>query len=98
MIALFKPPSWIHNPAPELRAIIKLISEKDIKNLIEELVEISEMASPYHAGSSYGNAERRLTPRQIYTKEEAQALVEKARRTIDLACEIIRRVLSKKRI
>ena len=98
VIALFKPPSWIHNPAPELRAIIKLLSEKDIKNLIEELVEISEMASPYHAGSSYGNAERRLTPRQIYTREEAQALVEKARRAINLACEIIRRVLSKKRI
>ena len=50
VIALFIP-SWIHNPVPELREIAKKVQEEEIRDLIEELAEIAEVAVPYHAGS-----------------------------------------------
>ena len=96
VIAIFSIPSWIHNPAPELREIAKRVQEKEIRDLIEELAEIAEIAAPYHAGSSYGNAERRLTPRQVYTRREAQILVERANRAIDIALQVTSRILSRK--
>jgi len=98
VIALFIP-SWIHNhnPAPELREIAKRVQEEEIRDLIEEPAEITEIAAPYHTGSSYGNAERRLTPRQVYTRREAQILIKRANRAIDIALHVTSRILSRKK-
>jgi len=79
VIAVFKPPSWVHNPAPELRELIREGRiPPEAKDRAFHLAEIAEEAAPHHALSSYGDIREMTTPYEIYNKEDAKALVQRA--------------------
>jgi len=94
VIGFFKPPTWIHNPAPELRQIIEQHKEqlKKVESLVEKLnmlATIADEAAPRHALTSYGDIMRMMTPREVYKPEEVEELVKKAQRALKIAEEAI---------
>lgn len=90
VIAVFKPPSWVHNPAPELQEIIRVHRESILKiPLLEgelyKLADIAEEAAPHHAISSYGDVRRMVTPGEVYREEQIEDLVGKAKEAVAIA-------------
>ena len=91
VIAFFRPPSWIHNPGPELR---ELVEEELIPSEVHEgaleLADLAEEAAPHHAISSYRDIHEMRTPYEIYSREDARELVRLASRALKLAQGILR--------
>ena len=91
VIAVFIPPSWTHNPAPELRS---LVAEgripSGLQDYVLELAEIAEEAAPHHALSSYGDVRQMATPHDIYDEEDAKALIDLAEKALIYARNVLR--------
>lgn len=95
VIGLFKPPTWIHNPAPELRQIIKQHGDllKKVRSLeakLNTLATLTDEAAPHHALASYGDVRRMVTPKEIYKPEEVRELVKRAQDAINIAREAVK--------
>jgi len=90
VIAIFKPPMWIHNPAPELR---ELVAEgripSDVRDAVLRLAEIAEEVAPHYALSSYGDVRREVTPRYIYNKEIVESLVNLAKEALEIVVRLL---------
>jgi hypothetical protein len=74
------PPTWVHNPASELRQIIKQYDDhlKKVESLeakLNALATLTDEAAPHHALASYGDVSRMITPKEIYKPEETRELV-----------------------
>ncbi|MEM4752585.1 MAG: HEPN domain-containing protein [Sulfolobales archaeon] len=94
VIGFFKPPTWVHNPAPELRQIIEQRKEqfRELESLTEKLntlATIADEAAPHHALTSYGDIMRMMTPREVYKPKEVEELVKKAKEALKIAEEAI---------
>lgn len=91
VIAVFKPPSWVHNPGPELRELVRegRAPSRRARSAMLRLAEIAEEAAPHHALSSYGDVRREATPRDIYTEGDARRLVGMASEALRIATDLI---------
>lgn len=83
VIALKRLPSWSHDPSDELLEVSKELSE-DKKVLAEELAKITHTLAPEHGIATYGKPTEGLTPWEIYDKQKAYEVLEKARRAKEL--------------
>lgn len=90
VIALFRMPSWSHDPSYELLEVSSMLSS-DLRKLAEELAEITRQLAPEHGRATYGEPLRGLTPWDIYDEESASEALSKARR----AKEIMKVILGK---
>ncbi|PCN51160.1 hypothetical protein B6U99_00855 [Candidatus Geothermarchaeota archaeon ex4572_27] len=96
VISLFKPPTWSHNPAPELR---RLVEEGRVPGQLRRdvlrLAELAEEAAPHHQLASYGDPTLMRTPGEIYDEARASQLVSKARDAYEAAASLIGRLVGK---
>ncbi|MCD6095933.1 MAG: HEPN domain-containing protein [Thermoprotei archaeon] len=83
LIALFEIPTWSHDPSNQLIRLLNRFPDK-ITVHIRELAEITRSVAPEHGRSTYGEPSRGLTPNEIYTKDEAKGILEKAQRAKDI--------------
>ena len=83
LISLFKPPPWYHDVSGELLDLIE--EEKTLRKYsdsIRRIAEIVKSTADLHGLSTYGDADRLLTPEEIFTREDAEEILEKARQVL----------------
>ena len=98
IIAMFKPPSWTHNPAPELIELVRTRSEllSGLEEYLKKLASIVEEVAPHHALTSYGDIRRMVTPVEIYKREVVKDMLVKAEEAVRIARKVLREVLSQR--
>jgi len=89
VIAVYRIPSWSHDPSHELREVAEQIPPS-AKALAEELASIAELLAPEHGRATYGEPTRGLTPWEIYGREDAEKALQRARRAVELANTILK--------
>lgn len=89
VIALFRVPSWSHDPSHELRELLSDIPDR-ARRLAAELADMAEALAPEHGRATYGEPARGLTPWDIYGEEDARTALSYARRALKLAREVLR--------
>ena len=87
VIALFRTPSWSHDPSYELLEVLSMLPS-DLRKLAEELAEITRRLAPEHGRATYGEPLRGLTPWDIYDEENASEALLSARKAKEIV-EII---------
>lgn len=90
VIALFRVPSWSHDPSHELLEVLGMLPA-DLRKPAEELAEIARQLAPEHGRATYGEPLRGLTPWDIYDEESASEALSKAKK----AQEIMNMLLSR---
>jgi len=93
VIAVYRIPSWSHDPSHELREVAERMPPS-LRSLAEELASVAGLLAPEHGRATYGEPARGLTPWELYTREDAEAALTSARRAVELA----RRILSELRV
>ena len=89
VIAVFRVPSWSHDPSPELRELRHRVPEA-VRGLMEELADITEELAPEHGRATYGEPTRALTPWDIYDEGDAKRALKRARRALANARAVLR--------
>jgi len=89
VVAVYRVPSWSHDPSHELREVAAQMPAS-LKPLAEELASIAELLAPEHGRATYGEPARGLTPWELYTREGAEAALQRARRAVELAKTILK--------
>ena len=89
VIAVFRVPSWSHDPSPELRELRNRVPEA-VRGLLDELADIAEELAPEHGRATYGEPTRALTPWDIYDEGDARRALERARRALANARAVLR--------
>ena len=89
IIAVYRIPSWSHDPSGELEDIMANLPG-DLANLAGELAVIVRRLAPEHGRSTYGEPERGLTPWEIYSRGDAEAALGMARRAVDIMRAVLR--------
>ena len=79
IIALYRIPSWSHDPSHELLEITPNLKPK-LRKLAEELAEIARKLAPEHGRTTYGEPAKGLTPWDIYSEEDALEALTMARK------------------
>jgi len=79
IIALYRIPSWSHDPSHELLEITPQL-KPELRKLAKELAEIARKLAPEHGRAAYGEPTRGLTPWDIYGEEDALEALSMARR------------------
>lgn len=79
IIALYRIPSWSHDPSHELLEITPNLKPK-LRKLAEELAEIARKLAPEHGRTTYGEPTKGLTPWDIYSEEDAKEALTMARK------------------
>jgi HEPN domain-containing protein len=78
IIAVYRIPSWSHDPSNELRELLTNMP-MNIRSFVEELAEITESLAPEYGRATYGEPLQGLTPWEIYDRDYAGKVLEKAR-------------------
>jgi HEPN domain-containing protein len=89
VIAVYRIPSWSHDPSHELREVADQVPET-LRPLIEELADIAGTLAPEHGRATYGEPTRGLTPWDIYGRGDAERAVNYARRAVELMRTVLR--------
>ena len=84
VIALFRVPSWSHDPSSELSVTIPSLPAK-LRRKARLLASIARRLASEHGRSTYGLADRRVTPSMIYGEAEAKDALKDAKRALRLA-------------
>lgn len=84
VVAVYRVPSWSHDPSHELREVIQQIPQ-ELRIWVEELASITRLLAPEHGRATYGEPTRGLTPWELYTREDAETALGHARRAVELA-------------
>jgi len=92
IIAVYRIPSWSHDPSNELRELLSNMP-MNIRSFVEELAEITESLAPEHGRATYGEPLQGLTPWEIYDRDYAKKVLEKARRAIDLMRTVLKEIM-----
>ena len=71
IIAVYRIPSWSHDPSNELRELLSNMP-MNIRSFVEELAEITESLASEHGRATYGEPLQRLTPWEIYDRDYAK--------------------------
>jgi len=88
VIAVFRTPSWSHDPSNELLELLNQLPEH-IRNYTRELASIARTLAPEHGRVTYGEPSRGLTPWEIYGEKEAIKSLEMATRALRLMEKIL---------
>ncbi|HDN63108.1 DNA-binding protein [Candidatus Bathyarchaeota archaeon] len=91
IIALFRTPSWSHDPSYELIDVLPLLPV-DLRSLTQELAEITRRLAPEHGRVTYGEPLRGLTPWDLYDEESASEVLLRARRAREIMGIILSRL------
>lgn len=86
VIAVFRTPSWSHDPSSEL---MEVAQQLPLRGYAEELAEIASTLAPEHGRTIYGEPLRGLTPWDLYSEEEAAESLRMADRAWKLMKEIL---------
>jgi HEPN domain-containing protein len=89
VVAVYRVPSWTHDPSHELRELVDRMPQA-LRPSAEELAEVAELLAPEHGRATYGEPARGLTPWEIYGREDAEEALERARRALELMMVILR--------
>ena len=89
VIAVYRIPSWSHDPSGELESIINNLP-RDLTDLARELAAIARRLAPEHGRSTYGEPERGLTPWEIYGRQDAENSLNMARRAVEIMKTVLR--------
>ena len=89
VVAVYRVPSWSHDPSHELREAAAQMPAS-LKPLAEELASIAELLAPEHGRATYGEPTRGLTPWELYTREDAETALQRARKAVELAKSILK--------
>jgi HEPN domain-containing protein len=89
IIAIFRIPSWSHDPSHELREVIFQLPQS-LRPLAEELAGIAQLLAPEHGRVTYGEPTRGLTPWEIYGREDAEKALQLAKKAVELMRLILR--------
>jgi len=71
IIAVYRIPSWSHDPSNELRELLTNMS-MNIRSFVEELAEITESLASEYGRAIYGEPLQGLTPWEIYDRDYAK--------------------------
>jgi len=91
VVALFRVPSWSHDPSHELLEVAQHL-EPELRERAGELADIARRLAPEHGRATYGEPTRGLTPWDIYSEEDASEALSMARRALRLSREILERL------
>jgi HEPN domain-containing protein len=89
VVAVYRVPSWTHDPSHELRELVDQMPQ-ELRPSAEELAEVAELLAPERGRATYGEPARGLTPWEIYGEEDAEEALERARRALELMMVILR--------
>lgn len=89
VIAIYRTPSWSHDPSNELLEVTEQLPQH-LRTHARELAEIARTLAPEHGRSTYGEPLRGLTPWEIYTKDEAAKALEMAKKALKLMEKILK--------
>jgi len=89
VVAVYRVPSWSHDPSHELREVAAQLPAS-LKPLAEELASVAELLALERGRATYGEPARGLTPWELYTREDAEAALRRARKAVELAKTILR--------
>jgi len=76
IIAVYRIPSWSHDPSNELRELLTNMS-MNIRSFVEELAEITESLASEHGRATYGEPLQGLTLWEIYDRDYAKKVLRK---------------------
>ena len=88
VIALFRIPSWTHDPSEELNHVASLLPE-EARQYVARLAEISHRLAPEHSRTVYGEPTRRLSPWKLYSKSDAEEALKMAEEAVKLMEHIL---------
>ncbi len=89
VVALKRIPSWTHDPSDELLDIVSELPENS-RCWIEELANLVRELAPEHGLVTYGKLGEGLAPWELYDRAEAQGILEKAKRAVELMESVLR--------
>jgi HEPN domain-containing protein len=89
VVAVYRVPSWTHDPSHELRELVDQMPQA-LRPPAEELAKVAELLAPERGRATYGEPARGLTPWEIYGGEDAEEALERARRALELMMVILR--------
>jgi len=88
VIAIYRIPSWSHDPYEELIEI-SLSLKSEYRKPISRLAEMAHELAPEHGRVVYGEPSRGMTPWDLYSKEDAENALSKAREAVKIAKNLI---------
>jgi HEPN domain-containing protein len=88
VIAIYRIPSWSHDPYEELVEISLDLNPK-YRKPISRLAEIAHELAPEHGRVIYGEPGRGVTPWDLYSREDAENALDKAREAVKTAKNLI---------
>ncbi|MBO3809960.1 MAG: HEPN domain-containing protein [Candidatus Brockarchaeota archaeon] len=91
VIAVFEVPTWSHDPSEQLKNLIGRLPDS-LTGIVGELMIIARDTAPEHGRSAYGEPNMGLTPGDIYGEEHASSMLEKARRSKEIAENVLRQL------
>jgi len=83
IIAIYKVPSWSHDPSDDLRDLVDGFPQ-ELREYVRELVQISSTLAPEHDRTTYGEPSRGILPWDLYTKEDAERSIKLAERAVSI--------------
>ncbi len=91
IIAIFRVPSWTHDPSPELEDILDRIP-RDLRDQARRLAEISHILAPEHSRATYGDIIRGIPPWDLYSEGDAIRVLNLAREAINIMRNLLRQL------
>jgi HEPN domain-containing protein len=89
VIAVYRVPSWSHDPSGELQELVDRMP-RELADLVIELANIAKRLAPEHGRSTYGEPSMGLTPWDIYTQGDAENALSMAKRAVEIMKAILR--------
>jgi HEPN domain-containing protein len=89
VIAVYRVPSWSHDPSSELQELVDRMP-RELADLVIELANIAKRLAPEHGRSTYGEPSMGLTPWDIYTQGDAENALGMAKRAVEIMKAILR--------
>jgi len=91
VIAVFRVPSWIHDPSEELNQVVSLLPD-EVRPHAVQLATIAHRLAPEHARTVYGEPARGISPWELYSKNDAEEALRIAEEAVKLMECILSRV------
>jgi HEPN domain-containing protein len=89
VIAVYRVPSWSHDPSGELQELVDRMP-RELTDLVIELASIARRLAPEFGRSTYGEPSMGLTPWDIYTQGDAENALGMAKRAVEIMKTILR--------
>ena len=89
VIAVYRVPSWSHDPSGELQELVDRMP-RELADLVIELANIAKRLAPEHGRSTYGEPSMGLTPWDIYTQGDAENALGMAKKAVEIMKAILR--------